>query len=97
MPFLNFHEKKKKKHEQGITNTEGYNRYYVTERSYLLMESPVSPVSFRTFATHAYRGLAPKPWTATMLHLISEYKDIRHDIPSNQKSYSTVGSPWGGV
>ena len=40
------------------------------------MESPVPPVSFGTFATHA--------WTATMLHLISEYKDIRHDIPSDQ-------------
>ena len=43
--------------------------------------SPVPPVSFGTFATHAYCGLAPKPWTATMLHPISEYKDIRHDIP----------------
>ena len=49
----------------------------------LLMESPVPPVppvSFCTFATQAHRGLAPKPWTATMLHLISEYTDIRHDV-----------------
>jgi Reverse transcriptase (RNA-dependent DNA polymerase) len=46
----------------------------------LLMESPVPPVSFRTFATQAHCGLAPKPWTATMLHLISEYTDIRHDV-----------------
>ena len=39
--------------------------------SYLMMELLFS----RTFATNAYRGLAPKPWTATVLHLTSEYRD----------------------
>lgn len=45
------------------------------------MESLGLSVSLRTFATHAYRGLAPRLWTATILHLVSEYKVI---IPSNQ-------------
>jgi hypothetical protein len=48
----------------------------LTARSYLIGESPVLSVFFRTFATHAYRGLDPRPWTATMLHLVSEYKAI---------------------
>jgi hypothetical protein len=47
------------------------------------MESPVLSVFAGTFATHAYFGLAPKPWTATMLYLISEYKDIFHPIENH--------------
>jgi hypothetical protein len=49
--------------------------------SYLIMELPLGlSISFRTFATHAYRGLAPRPCTATMLHLISEYKAMQYSI-----------------